>query len=53
MDLHLNDKVVLITGGTDGLGAVLDGLAAAAPDLLAMRRAVMERMPGRGLAVLR
>jgi hypothetical protein len=27
--------------------------AAAAPDLLAMRRAVMERMPGRGLAVLR
>jgi NAD(P)-dependent dehydrogenase (short-subunit alcohol dehydrogenase family) len=23
MDLHLNDKVVLITGGTDGLGAAL------------------------------
>ncbi len=23
MDLHLNGKVVLITGGTDGLGAAL------------------------------
>lgn len=25
MDLHLNGKVVLITGGTDGLGAALAG----------------------------
>src|SRR5580692_7603901 len=43
MDLHLDGKVVLITGGTDGLGAALAGLLVEA----GARVAVCGRDPGR------